>query len=569
MKMKAHLISRRKLAALLCTLTLFTLIVFLSGQFGLSADTDEPQYNARGIPNEDNYLKTKRRTKEVFDWNQLEIVPEESRNKGRFIPPKRVVHLDLKGAPPKISYLLQLLPMIKKAGGTDILIEYEDMFPHWGPLANLSALNAYSRKDVAELLSEADKQGLGVIPLVQTFGHLEFALKLEEFQTKLSGLPVGPMLCIFRFTSWANVVYIQVYQLGQCSRCIERLEKANAESTGSTYYDGRYLFLQHVRRLGEMVRGLNKVPIIWDDMLRNMDKSNLKESGIGELVEPMVWVYVEDIDRFVDNTVWRTYSAVFGGVWVASAYKGAFGERLYVVNMFRHLQNHLSWLDVMYRSNMSFDVHIYLVFLFMHCTHCTVLYCTAGWSRYDHFAVQCELLPVAVPSLVLSLAVVTSGKGDIHTIRKVQEILKCSPQKSLMLYDELRRNPNQWDLYRCSFPGVKAFSLISNYNTQRVEVEQLYTRLKEKDGWMSDWHVRHKFSSPWRVEETLKTTNYLPGNVRDLEKQAKRTLGLYFDEFTVKEWMEQHLLPLSEKLAEINNMADILTKPNHWPRRPI
>ena len=24
-----------------------------------------------------------------------------------------------------------------------------------------------------------------------------------------------------------------------------------------------------------------------------------------------------------------------------------------------------------------------------------------GWSRYDHFAVQCELLPVAVPSLVL------------------------------------------------------------------------------------------------------------------------------------------------------------------------
>jgi hexosaminidase len=33
------------------------------------------------------------------------------------------------------------------------------------------------------------------------------------------------------------------------------------------------------------------------------------------MVEPMVWVYVEDIDRFVDSATWTTYSNVFEHVW--------------------------------------------------------------------------------------------------------------------------------------------------------------------------------------------------------------------------------------------------------------
>ena len=40
------------------------------------------------------------------------------------------------------------------------------------------------------------------------------------------------------------------------------------------------------------------IPIIWDDMLRKIPAEKLQESGVGQIgVEPMVWVYVEDIDR--------------------------------------------------------------------------------------------------------------------------------------------------------------------------------------------------------------------------------------------------------------------------------
>ena len=46
-----------------------------------------------------------------------------------------------------------------------------------------------------------------------------------------------------------------------------------------------------------------------------------------------VWVYVSDIDRFVDPLAWAGIGEAFRHVWTASAFKGAFGERLYAVNV--------------------------------------------------------------------------------------------------------------------------------------------------------------------------------------------------------------------------------------------
>ena len=57
-------------------------------------------------------------------------------------------------------------------------------FRAWNKLnRNISAHNAYSESDVSKIVSYANANGLEVIPLVQTFGHLEMALKLDEFKT--------------------------------------------------------------------------------------------------------------------------------------------------------------------------------------------------------------------------------------------------------------------------------------------------------------------------------------------------------------------------------------------------
>ena len=41
----------------------------------------------------------------------------------------KIIHLDFKGAPPLLPYLLKIIKQIKEIGGTGLLLEYEDMFP--------------------------------------------------------------------------------------------------------------------------------------------------------------------------------------------------------------------------------------------------------------------------------------------------------------------------------------------------------------------------------------------------------------------------------------------------------
>merc|ERR1719348_1549291 len=120
----------------------------------------------------------------------------------------------MKGAPPLMSYLIALLPLMKGAGATDLLIEWEDMFPYWGPIANISAKNSYTKSEVSSLLQAAKENGLGVIPLVQTFGHLEFVLKLAEFSHLREDAPYPQAVCPSLEES-DDLVQLMVHQVAE------------------------------------------------------------------------------------------------------------------------------------------------------------------------------------------------------------------------------------------------------------------------------------------------------------------------------------------------------------------
>lgn len=264
--------------------------------------------------------------------------------------------------------------MLKTLGATGILLEYEDMFPYDGILSSIAAKNAYSRKNILEILQAAKALDLNVIPLVQTFGHLEFALKLKEFY-HLREVPESPQsLCpslnssfsfikemvsqvielhtmdqqhqnkilqsdddSFRTIPQLTHIHIgcdEVYQLGECPRCREKVHDQ--------------LFLDHVYNVAAFIK--KKWPdmkvIIWDDQIRQISLDLLKNSAIGKMVEPMIWVYAEDIYKFIQSQSWDKYSQVFPTAWVAGAFKGAFGETLIVPAGRRHLENTLRWLAI-------------------------------------------------------------------------------------------------------------------------------------------------------------------------------------------------------------------------------
>ena len=110
---------------------------------------------------------------------------------------------------------------------------------------------------------------------------------------------------------------------------------------------------------------------------------------------------------------------------------------------------------------------------------------------------------------------------------------------------------------------------MSNFNIQKTEVDKLYTAVTEDSAWMSSWHVKHSFSSPWRVREILKTSRYLPQSVRELETQARRVLPHFISNASTVEWIQQNIHPLAFKLDIIANLEKNLTSQDSWPRRPI
>ena len=160
-----------------------------------------------------------------------------------------------------------------------------------------------------------------------------------------------------------------------------------------------------------------------------------------------------------------------------------------------------------------------------------------GWSRYDHFAVLCELLPASLPSLVINLMVASLGGLQFPVSRRIHNLLGCDNIKMLISIEELRRNPHQWDLNRCAWPGVKVLALVANYNLHRTEVERLHSGVVETSAWMSTWNIQHNFSSPWRVKEITKTSLYLPQAVKELESQARRVLPHFLGRWAQINWV--------------------------------
>ena len=195
--------------------------------------------------------------KRYIEQSQEEPDIEEIRE-GKYIPARRVVHIDLKGAPPRLQYLISTLPLLVKAGATDLLLEYEDMFPFHAHLQNVSSKSAYSRGELSTLLHAAKNNNLGVIPLVQTFGHLEWLLKLERFKhlredpqypesvcpsreetIKLVRTMLMQIMEMHPDSSHIHIGCDEVFHIGECSQCVQRINNANLHNEGSTYYSNR------------------------------------------------------------------------------------------------------------------------------------------------------------------------------------------------------------------------------------------------------------------------------------------------------------------------------------------
>uniref|UniRef100_A0A8D9A6A9 beta-N-acetylhexosaminidase n=1 Tax=Cacopsylla melanoneura TaxID=428564 RepID=A0A8D9A6A9_9HEMI len=584
---------RRKKSALL-GVTLVTAAVLLCLQYNVAKDAVDE--SVQPVP-ANLYLDTDKRTQEgrpepkpvQFIANSIasDFLPEQqsqfinnypqqqpyvqsrqsqqvypSSRKQIYVPPQRIVHFDLKGAPPKVSYLKHVFALIKKLGATGVLLEWEDMFPWRGPIKELAASNAYSKEDIKEILASAKDNSLAVIPLIQTFGHMEFALKYNTFSS-LREVPesaqalcpslndsltlvehmVEQVIALHGHVPYLHVGCDEVFQMGECPRCRPKPRED--------------LFLSHVANVARIVKkqSPHTIPLIWDDMLRHLPAATMMLYKMNTLVEPMVWVYAEDIYRFVPSNVWDKYASVFPYIWTASAFKGAFGETMYVPNVKRHLENNLNWLELMSNEGPLYKGGFRGIAI-------------TGWQRYDHFATLCELLPAAIPSLAVNTLATSRGFFNATLLEPLVSGLECSimPPSSVPIMSD----PFLWDtLGRCGFPGHGFFNFLQRFNSLQREVADFITQIDHKRSWLTQYNVRHNFSSPLRVDELLMDAPRLYHTATSMVHSAIENLQGVYDNYTVAEWIEQNIWPLIQRLDKIQQDGANLKQRKVWPRRPF
>lgn len=86
---------------------------------------------------------------------------------------------------------------------------------------------------------------------------------------------------------------------------------------------------------------------------------------------------------------------------------------------------------------------------------------------------------------------------------------------------------------------------------------------------MTAYNVRTNFSSPIRVDELMMDQPRLYHSLTTLIRSAKDSLSDIFDTYTVAEWIEQKIYPMTQQLEKLQKDATMLKSIHIWPKRPF
>jgi len=215
-------------------------------------------------------------------------------------------HIDLRIQVMKMPELKRLVKNLAGKGINTILMEWEGTYPFTEePL--ISNRYAYSRAQIIDFIAYCHSLGLDVIPLQQSFGHVEYILKHYRYanlredpvdfsQVCPSELEADRQLFTRLYKDLIethNSPYIHVggdetHLLGHCDRC---KKKAAEFGISRVYFD-------YIKMLCQTVVSLGKRPMVWADMALKYPEY------INELPKQTIfvdWNYGWEKDRFGEH----------------------------------------------------------------------------------------------------------------------------------------------------------------------------------------------------------------------------------------------------------------------------
>jgi hexosaminidase len=215
-------------------------------------------------------------------------------------------HLDLRIQVMKMDALKAFAKKLSEQGINTLVMEWEATYPfEKHPL--IPNKYAYTKEEIKSFISYCGSIGIDVIPLQQSFGHVEYILRHERYKDLREDQKDYSQVCpseeegdkkLFTdlFTELAathpskyfHIGGDETYLLGHCEKC-----KAKAAKEGTSK-----LYIDHIKMLCDIVISLGKIPVMWADIA-------LKHPEALQLLPKQTilvdWNYGWDLNNFGDH----------------------------------------------------------------------------------------------------------------------------------------------------------------------------------------------------------------------------------------------------------------------------
>lgn len=207
----------------------------------------------------------------------------------------RIDHYDLRTIHPTCQHLEEYIHVMASYKINGLLIEYEDKLP-FTDLKILRHPHGLTSEQLQGLLTAAHENFIEVIPLQQTYGHLEYVLKHPDFIHLREQPNQVAELCPMKEQSLSLIRRLlkdisdlhphsrylhlggdEVRNIGTCARC-----RASGKSSSS-------LFISFMNKVAAYAVELGKQPIIWHDMLK--DAADEEIALLDKRIIVAVWLY--------------------------------------------------------------------------------------------------------------------------------------------------------------------------------------------------------------------------------------------------------------------------------------
>ena len=234
----------------------------------------------------------------------------------------RVLHIDLKGPKIPVEIFAHLLETLARWGINGVLVEYEHRIPQLPLSYQFPSYDRYTEKELGDLMVLAQQLGIEWIPLIQTFGHVEYLSRLKGTRELFENPVWANQLCpskpetrqyLSKLIKYVCQIHPQsmrihvgqdeTHQLGSCPACKKRMDKLGGRME---------LYLDHAKWVWNEVFASGRIPMFWGDMLLGEGRIDLI-AGIDERVIPLPWEYgtTGKTGRFVIYKGFRPVKAQF------------------------------------------------------------------------------------------------------------------------------------------------------------------------------------------------------------------------------------------------------------------